>query len=105
MLVYKCNYSLCLHHAITAVYAVGTSQIIRSADCKVLEMLRERHHVCCGILKGISAFIGYEFKDKLCVYFMSNETPVLTYHFLSGTSLIPCRGNGGSDENPVVTKT
>lgn len=90
---------------ITAVYAVGTSQMVKSADCRVLEMLRERHCVCCGVLTGISVFIGYEFKDKLCVYFMLNETPLLISHFFPGTSLIPCRGNGGNDEKPVVIKT
>lgn len=105
MLLCKCNCLLCPHHDITAVYAVGISQMVKSVDCRVLEMLRVRHHVCCSILKSISAFIGYEFKDKLCVYFMLNETPELTYHFFSGTSLKPCRGNGGNDENPVVIKT
>lgn len=105
VLLYKCNCLLCPHRGITAVYAVGTSQMVKSADYRVLEMLRERHRVCCGILKGISGFIGYEFKDKLCVYFMLNKTPLLTSHFCSGTSLIPCRGNGGNDENPVVIKT
>lgn len=89
------------------VYTIGTSQMIKSV-CKnrrVLEMLREKYHVGCGILKGISVFTGYEFKDKLCVYFMLIETPVLMLHFFSGTSLIPCRGNGSNDENPVLIKT
>lgn len=55
---------------ITVVYAVGTSQIIKSAVCRILEALRKRHGVWC-ILKGISAFIEYEFKNKLCVFYVN----------------------------------
>lgn len=39
------------------------------------------------------------------VCYVLTETPVLISHFLAGSSLTPCRGNGGNDANSVVIKT
>lgn len=64
------------------MYAVGTSQVIKSAACRVLEM-HGKTPCLLWYLEGYLSFIGYEFKEKLCLYFMLHEIPVLIYLFFS----------------------